>query len=147
MMLLNKNIFRANDIRGIAYQDLSKEVVTNLGKALGSITIRSGSNNFLVGRDGRNSSPDMFEWLTAGILLSGCNVLNIGVVPSPVLYFATHELDCSNGVIITGSHNPSEYNGFKIIIDGKSLLSEEIQKIKIMIEQEEFTKGSGSLVI
>ena len=145
MMLLNKNIFRANDIRGIAYQDLSKEVITNLGKALGSITIRSGSNNFLVGRDGRNSSPDMFEWLTAGILLSGCNVLNIGVVPSPVLYFATHELDCSNGVIITGSHNPSEYNGFKIIIDGKSLLSEEIQKIKIMIEQEDFTKGSGSL--
>ena len=76
---------------------------------------------------------------------SGCNVLNIGIVPSPVLYFATHELDCSNGVVITGSHNPSEYNGFKIIVDGKSLLSEEIQKIKIMIEQEEFTKGSGSL--
>ncbi len=144
-MLLNKNIFRANDIRGVAYQDLTEEVITSLGKALGSITIQSGSNNFLVGRDGRNSSPDMFEWLTTGILQSGCNVLNIGVVPSPVLYYATHELDCSNGVIITGSHNPAEYNGFKIIIDGKSLLSEEIQKIKVIIEQGEFTKGLGSL--
>ena len=144
-MLLNKNIFRANDIRGIAYQDLTEEVITGLGRALGSITIKSGSNNFLVGRDGRNSSPNMFEWLTAGILQSGCNVLNIGIVPSPVLYYATHELDCSNGVIITGSHNPSEYNGFKIIIDGKSLLSEEIQIIKGIIEKGEFTKGLGLL--
>jgi phosphomannomutase/phosphoglucomutase len=145
-MLLNKNIFRANDIRGIAYQDLTKEVVTSLGKALGSITIQSGGNNFLVGRDGRNSSPDMFEWLTTGILQSGCNVLNIGVVPSPILYYATYKLDCSNGVIITGSHNPSEYNGFKIIIDGKSLLSEEIQRLLLMIEQDKFTKGLGSLI-
>ena len=144
-MLLNKNIFRANDIRGIAYQDLTEEVITGLGRALGSITIKSGSNNFLVGRDGRNSSPNMFEWLTAGILQSGCNVLNIGIVPSPVLYYATHELDCSNGVIITGSHNPSEYNGFKIIINGKSLLSEEIQIIKGIIEKGEFTKGLGLL--
>ena len=144
-MDLNKNIFRANDIRGVAYEDLSEEVIVGLGQALGSLTIDSGKDEFLVGRDGRNSSPDMFKWLTAGILKSGCNVLNIGVVPSPVLYFATHELDCSNGVIITGSHNPSEYNGFKIIIDGKSLLSEEIQRIKIMIEQNEFMKGVGSL--
>jgi len=144
-MLLNKNIFRANDIRGVAYRDLSEEVITALGKALGSITIKSGSNNFLVGRDGRNSSPDMFKWLTEGILQSGCNVVSIGVVPSPVLYFATHELDCSNGVIITGSHNPSEYNGFKIIIDGKSLLSEEIQEIKRMIEKNNFIEGSGEL--
>ena len=144
-MLLNKNIFRANDIRGVAYQDLTEEVITGLGRALGSITIKSGSNNFLVGRDGRNSSPNMFEWLTAGILQSGCNVLNIGIVPSPVLYYATHELDCSNGVIITGSHNPSEYNGFKIIINGKSLLSEEIQIIKGIIEKGEFTKGLGLL--
>jgi phosphomannomutase/phosphoglucomutase len=144
-MLLNKNIFRANDIRGVAYEDLTEEVITGLGKALGSVTIKSGSNNFLVGRDGRNSSPDMFGWLTQGILQSGCNVLNIGIVPSPVLYYATHELDCSNGVIITGSHNPSEYNGFKIIIDGKSLLSEEIQEIKGMIAADNFTQGLGEL--
>ena len=144
-MLLNKNIFRANDIRGVAYQDLTEEVITALGRALGSMTMNSGSDNFLVGRDGRNSSPDMFEWLTRGILQSGCNALNIGVVPSPVLYYATHALDCSNGVIITGSHNPSEYNGFKIIIDGKSLLSEEIQKIKVMIEADNFTEGLGKL--
>jgi phosphomannomutase/phosphoglucomutase len=83
-MLLNKNIFRANDIRGVAYEDLTEEVITHLGKALGSLTVDSGGNEFLVGRDGRNSSPDMFEWLTAGITQTGCDVLNIGIVPSPV---------------------------------------------------------------
>jgi len=144
-MTLNKNIFRANDIRGIAYQDLNEDVVVGLGKALGSLTLKSGGNEFLVGRDGRNSSPDMFKWLTRGIMQSGCNVINIGIVPSPVLYFATHKLDCSNGVIITGSHNPSEYNGFKIIINGKSLLSNEIQLIKTKIEKELFEKGLGSI--
>ena len=144
-MTLNKNIFRANDIRGIAYEDLNEDVVVGLGKALGSLTLKSGGNEFLVGRDGRNSSPDMFKWLTRGIIQSGCNVINIGIVPSPVLYFATHKLDCSNGVIITGSHNPSEYNGFKIIINGKSLLSNEIQFIKTIIEKELFEKGLGSI--
>ena len=142
-MLLNKNIFRANDIRGVAYEDLTEEVITNLGKALGSLTVDSGGNEFLVGRDGRNSSPDMFKWLTAGITQTGCDVLNIGIVPSPVLYFATHELNCANGVIITGSHNPSEYNGFKIVINGKSLLNSEIQNIKKIIEREESAEGQG----
>ncbi len=144
-MTLNKNIFRANDIRGIAYEDLNEDVVVGLGKALGSLTLKSDGNEFLVGRDGRNSSPDMFKWLTRGIMQSGCNVINIGIVPSPVLYFATHKLDCSNGVIITGSHNPSEYNGFKIIINEKSLLSNEIQLIKTIIEKELFKKGLGSI--
>ncbi|HIE49502.1 MAG TPA: phosphomannomutase/phosphoglucomutase [Gammaproteobacteria bacterium] len=144
-MTLNKNIFRANDIRGIAYEDLNEDVVVGLGKALGSLTLKSDGNEFLVGRDGRNSSPDMFKWLTRGIMQSGCNVINIGIVPSPVLYFATHKLDCSNGVIITGSHNPSEYNGFKIIINEKSLLSNEIQLIKTIIEKELFEKGLGSI--
>ena len=142
-MLLNKNIFRANDIRGVAYEDLTEEVITHLGKALGSLTVDSGGNEFLVGRDGRNSSPDMFKWLTAGITQTGCDVLNIGIVPSPVLYFATHELNCANGVIITGSHNPSEYNGFKIVINGKSLLNSEIQNIKKIIEREESAEGQG----
>ena len=144
-MQLNKNIFRANDIRGIAYEDLNEQVIIALGRALGSSSIKKGSDSFIVGRDGRNSSPDMFKWLTKGIMLSGCNVIDIGVVPSPVLYFSTHKLDSSNGVIITGSHNPSEYNGFKIIMDGKSLLSEEIQDIKKIIENEEFLEGLGKL--
>ncbi len=144
-MQLNKNIFRANDIRGIAYEDLNEQVIIALGRALGSSSIKKRSDSFIVGRDGRNSSPDMFKWLTKGIMLSGCNVIDIGVVPSPVLYFSTHKLDSSNGVIITGSHNPSEYNGFKIIMDGKSLLSEEIQDIKKIIENEEFLEGLGKL--
>jgi len=144
-MYLNKNIFRANDIRGIAYEDLNQEVIRGLGLALGSIILKSGGEDFIVGRDGRNSSPDMHKWLTNGIRCSGCNVIDIGIVPSPVLYYATHTLSCSNGVIITGSHNPSEYNGFKIIIDGKSLLSHEIQDIKTVIKNEEFLAGSGSI--
>ena len=87
----------------------------------------------------------MHDWLTKGIMQSGCNVIDIGIAPSPVLYFATYKLNCSNGVIITGSHNPSEYNGFKIIINGKSLLSEEIQNIKKIIEKEKFIDGLGKL--
>lgn len=145
-MNLNKYIFRANDIRGVAYEDLTEEVITGLGRALGTVTVESGGTDFIVGRDGRNSSPNMFKWLSQGIIQSGCNVINIGIVPSPVLYFSTHRLDCSNGVIITGSHNPSEYNGFKIIINKNSLLSNEIQNIRKIIENDEFVSGSGKIV-
>ena len=144
-MELNKNIFRANDIRGIAYQDLNEETIICLGKVLGSLSLENEQKEFIIGRDGRNSSPEMFSWLSKGITDAGCNVIDIGIVPSPVLYFATHELNSSNGVVITGSHNPAEYNGFKIIINGKSLLSEEIQEIRVRIENHEFLEGNGSV--
>ena len=114
-MDINTNIFRAYDIRGIAYEDLSEQIVTKLGRCLGSLALTRGENSLIIGRDGRNSSPDMYDWLSKGIKSTGCNVVNIGIVPTPLLYFSTHKLSCSSGVMITGSHNPANYNGFKIV--------------------------------
>ena len=88
-MNLNKNIFRAYDIRGLAYEELSTEVVTLIGKSLGSKSLESGFSSIIVGRDGRKSSPDIYEWVSDGIKSTGCNVIDIGVVTTPMLYFAT----------------------------------------------------------
>jgi len=139
----NPSIFRAYDIRGIAYQDLSKDLVISVGKALGTSIIKRGLDGINVGRDGRLSSPDMFKWLTQGIISTGCNVVDLGIVPTPLLYFSTYKLQYNNGVVITGSHNPSEYNGFKIVIENKSLFGEEIQTIKKIIESLDYSEGEG----
>ena len=143
-MNLNENIFRAYDIRGIAYEDLSTEVVTLIGKSLGSKSLEFGISTIVLGRDGRKSSPDMYEWITDGIKSTGCNVIDIGVVSTPILYFATHTLSSPNGVMITGSHNPSNYNGFKIVENKKTISGKSIQKIKERIFKKEFSKGNGS---
>ncbi len=142
-MNFNPSIFRAYDIRGIAYQDLSKDLVISVGKALGTSIIKRGLDGINVGRDGRLSSPDMFKWLTQGIISTGCNVVDLGIVPTPLLYFSTYKLQYNNGVVITGSHNPSEYNGFKIVIENKSLFGEEIQTIKKIIESLDYSEGEG----
>ena len=129
-MKLNEHIFRANDIRGVAYEDLNQEVVINLGKALGSEAQDRGLSEFIIGRDGRLSSPDIFEWLSSGVISSGCNVIDIGIVTSPMFYHSTFSLSSSSGVVITGSHNPGEYNGFKIVFQNNSTSSEEITFLK-----------------
>ena len=144
-MELNDNIFRANDIRGIAFEDLTQEVVYALGRALGSESLNRKENDFIIGRDGRVSSPQLFEWLSEGVTSTGCNVVDIGIVPSPVFYHATFNLKSSSGVVITGSHNPSNYNGFKILFDTHSTSSEEIQSIKKRIKEKEFYTGKGSM--
>ena len=116
-MQLNHHIFRANDIRGVAFKDLTEELVLDLGKALGSEALNRGTEEFIIGRDARLSSPAIFEWLSTGVLSTGCNVINIGIVTSPMFYHSTFELNSSSGVVITGSHNPGEYNGFKIVFN------------------------------
>ncbi len=142
-MQLNQNIFRANDIRGIAYEDLTKEVVQSLGKALGSEAIDRNVQEFIVGRDARLSSPQIFDWLSSGIISTGCNVIDIGIVTSPMFYHSTYELNSSSGVVITGSHNPGNYNGFKIVFNNHSTTSEEILQLKQRILDENFRKGKG----
>ena len=142
---LNHNIFRAYDIRGIAFEDLTEEVVIKLGKALGSESIERGIKEFIIGRDGRNSSPQIFEWLSSGLLSTGCNVIDIGLVTSPMFYHATHHLNASSGTIITGSHNPKEYNGFKIIFNKVPTTSQEISNLKKRIEAENFLFGEGKI--
>ncbi len=144
-MELNDNIFRANDIRGIAFEDLTEEVIFDLGKALGTESINRKQDDFIIGRDGRVSSPQLFEWLSEGVLSTGCNVTNIGVVPSPVFYHSTFKLNSSSGVVITGSHNPADYNGFKILFNNNSTSSEEIQSIKKRVKEQDFLSGTGSI--
>ena len=144
-MDINPHIFRANDIRGIAYDDLNENVVVSLGKALGSESLSRNISQLIIGRDGRLSSPDIFEWLTSGVLSTGCDVLSIGVVTSPMFYHSTFSLTSASGVIITGSHNPSEYNGFKIVFNNNSTSSEEILKLKKRMQAKDFEVGSGIL--
>ena len=143
-MEINQHIFRANDIRGVAYEDLTKEVVTKLGKALGSEALDRGIKQFVIGRDGRLSSPDIFDWLSEGVLSTGCNVINIGIVTSPMFYHSTFTLETSSGVVITGSHNPGEYNGFKVVFNNHSTSSEEITSLKERILNSDFKIGKGS---
>ena len=143
-MNLNENIFRAYDIRGLAYEELSIEVVTHIGKSLGSKSVESGFSTIVLGRDGRKSSPNMYEWISDGIKSTGCDVIDIGVVSTPILYFATHTLSSSNGIMITGSHNPADYNGFKIVENKKTISGNSIQEIKERILKEDFLEGKGS---
>ena len=142
-MEVNQHIFRANDIRGVAYEDLTKEVVIKLGKSLGSEALERGVKDFVIGRDGRLSSPDMYEWLSGGVLSTGCNVINIGIVTSPMFYHSTFVLESASGVVVTGSHNPGEYNGFKVVFNNQSTSSEEIVSLKKRILNNDFKTGEG----
>ncbi len=137
-------IFRAYDIRGIVETQLTPSNVVLIGQAIGSAVLEAGDKSIVVGRDGRTHSPDIAEQLIEGILTTGCHVVNIGMVPSPVVYYAIAELDSTNsGVIITASHNPAEYNGFKIVINNEALADEKIQDLRIRISQQKFATGSG----
>ena len=142
-MDINTNIFRAYDIRGIAYEDLSEQIVTELGRSLGSLALTRGETSLIIGRDGRNSSPDMYDWLSEVIKSTGCNVVNIGIIPTPLLYFSTHKLSSSSGVMITGSHNPANYNGFKIVNNKQTISGKEIQEIKVKVLEQNFLVGKG----
>ena len=142
-MEVNQHIFRANDIRGVAYEDLNEEVVIKLGKSLGSEALERGVKDFVIGRDGRLSSPDIYEWLSGGVLSTGCNVINIGIVTSPMFYHSTFVLESASGVVITGSHNPGEYNGFKVVFNNQSTSSEEIVSLKKRILNNDFKTGKG----
>ena len=142
---ISKSIFRAYDIRGIASETLTPEAVRLIGLAIASEARSRGENTIIVANDGRLSSPSIKESLIDGLLHAGCNVVTIGTVPTPVLYFATHELEHSSGIMITGSHNPADYNGFKIILNGETLFGAEIQELYRRISVQDFTSGTGQL--
>jgi phosphomannomutase / phosphoglucomutase len=139
------SIFRAYDIRGVVGETLTLEGVYLIGKAIGSEAGVRGQSAIVVGRDGRNSSPKYAEALAKGIRDSGRDVIDIGMVPTPVLYFATHFLDIGNGVMLTGSHNPPNYNGLKIVLDGQALSGDAIQALRRRIANADFTSGEGML--
>ena len=143
-MNIPSSIFKAYDIRGIVETELTPEIVKLIGKAVGSESIEKGERGIVVGRDGRLSGPELSEALISGLIESGCHVVNIGMVPSPVVYFATYTKQASSGVVITGSHNPAEYNGLKIMIAGETISAERIQALLTRINENNFSSGSGT---
>ena len=143
-MDIPSSIFKAYDIRGIVEAELTPDIVKLIGKAVGTESIQNGERGIVVGRDGRLSGPELSEALISGLIESGCHVVNIGMVPSPVVYFATHTKAATSGVMITGSHNPAEYNGLKIMIAGETLSAEKIQSLYTRILENDFKTGSGT---
>ena len=137
---MNRRIFREYDVRGLHETDLTDDVVTDLGRAFGSYLRRKGAKTVALGRDFRPSSPRLAAALEKGIREVGCDVLRVGVLPTPGLYWSIAHLKTDAGVQITGSHNPSEYNGFKMNLGLASIYGEEIQKLLAMIEARDFEK-------
>lgn len=142
-------IFRAYDIRGRVGETLTPEIVMALGRAIGSEARAQEQKPqaIVVGHDARLSSPSLSEALIVGLLATGCDVVNVGRVPTPVVYFATHYLQTGNGVVITGSHNPPEYNGLKIMLGGQVLSGDQIMALRHRIEVDDLSEGAGSVQI
>jgi phosphomannomutase/phosphoglucomutase len=143
-MDVSPSIFKAYDIRGIVEQELTPETVKLIGLAIGSESIAQGERGVVVGRDGRLSGPDLIKSLKTGLKQSGCHVVDIGMVPTPLVYFATYTKAATSGVMITGSHNPPEYNGFKIMIAGETLSGDRIQALYQRIQNQDFQSGHGT---
>ena len=141
---INPQIFREYDIRGIVGTDLTPASVTSIGKAIGTYIRRGNGKNMILGRDVRSSSVEFCNILSKALNSTGCNVIDIGMVPTPVLYFALHHFNADGGVMITGSHNPPEFNGFKISQGFHSLYGEKVQELKGLIEVNDFEVGTGT---
>ncbi|HSH44909.1 MAG TPA: phosphomannomutase/phosphoglucomutase, partial [Longimicrobiales bacterium] len=147
-MALNEHIFREYDIRGIVEEDLTGDVPTGIGRAFGS-ELRDlrpeGDLTVVVGHDNRPSSPALAGGVVDGLRSAGVNVVLVNTVPTPVLYWAVGQLGADGGIQITGSHNPPEYNGFKMLADGRSFYGEAIQRLKGRIQEGRFAEGQGSM--
>jgi len=143
-MKISPLIFKAYDIRGIVEDELTPDVVKAIGLAIGSESITKGERGVAVGRDGRLTGMMLMDSLKAGLIESGCHVIDVGMVPTPLVYFSTYTKGATSGVMITGSHNPPEYNGFKIMIAGDTLSSDRIQALYDRIINQDYTSGAGS---
>ncbi|PCH61172.1 MAG: phosphoglucomutase [Gammaproteobacteria bacterium] len=138
-------IFKAYDIRGIVGKTLTPELVTDIGRALGSEAFSRGQQTVAVARDGRLSGPELLDALIKGLTESGRDVINLGLVPTPVLYFGTNYLNTTSGVMLTGSHNPPDYNGLKMVLKGETLSGDTIQALRKRIEDGDYQSGIGSV--
>ncbi|AIT09946.1 phosphoglucomutase [Candidatus Francisella endociliophora] len=142
---LPEHIFRAYDIRGVVPSDLNEEVVFNIGLAYGTKAKELNQNVVAIARDGRLSGPALLAALQKGILTAGCDVINIGAVPTPVLYFAAKKLTNGTGIMLTGSHNPGDYNGLKMTIADNTLANEEVLELKNLVKSNIFANGHGDV--
>ena len=137
-MTVDKSIFKAYDIRGVVGKSLTEEVVRDIGRVLGTMGLEKHVPSICVGRDGRLSGPSLSTALMEGIVSTGMPVKDIGMVPTPVLYFATKHLMNGSGVAVTGSHNPPEYNGLKMMLDGLTLFGDDIQNIAKRVQEQDW---------
>ena len=144
-MKINPQIYREYDIRGVVDKDLTPEIVQQLGKGFGTHMVRLGKKSLAVGRDGRLSSKAFSEALIDGLLSTGCNVVNIGVCPTPAYYFSLFHLNKDGGIMVTGSHNPPEFNGFKVSVGKSTIFGEEIQNLGRLVKEGDFVTGRGNL--
>ena len=142
---MNTNIFREYDIRGIVGEHLTDETVATLGRAIGTFFVQNGAKRIAIGYDARKSSPGFCDLLTSGFTSCGINVTLIGMVPTPVLYHTVFTKDVDGGVMITGSHNPPDHNGFKICLGKSTLFGSQIQEIKEIALSGKFSEGAGSV--
>ncbi|MBS1197105.1 MAG: phosphomannomutase [Proteobacteria bacterium] len=143
MKTLPSEIFKAYDIRGIVGKTLTPEIVRLIGQALGSLALERCQKAIAVGRDGRLSGSELANALMDGIAAAGMDAIDVGCVPTPVTYFAAHHLDCHSCVSVTGSHNPPDYNGLKMVIGGETLAGDAIQALKARIEAGNLLCGQG----
>ncbi|MBL8485586.1 MAG: phosphomannomutase/phosphoglucomutase [Rhodocyclaceae bacterium] len=143
MTPIAQEIFKAYDIRGIVGASLTSEAARQIGLALGTEALGRGVRAIAVGRDGRLSGPELSAALSAGITATGVDVIDIGRVPTPVTYFAGIELRTGSCVSVTGSHNPPEYNGMKMVLGGQTLFGEQVQDLRRRIERQAFAEGAG----
>lgn len=139
------SILREYDIRGIVGETLFTEDAEAIGCAFGTLMLANGHREVAVGLDGRATSPALEEALTKGLRSTGVNVIRIGMGPTPMLYFATYELGTGNGIMITGSHNPPDHNGFKMVLNGKPFFGEDIQKLGQRCANKDYQSGSGNV--
>ena len=137
-MKIDASIFKAYDIRGVVDHTLTEDAVRAVGRVLGSLALDRGAGRFCVGRDGRLTGERLQNALVEGIASTGMDVLDVGAVPTPVLYYATKYFDCGTGVAVTGSHNPPEYNGLKMMVAGVTLFADQIQNVRERIEREDW---------
>jgi len=142
--MLKPTIFREYDSRGVADAELLSQDVVDLGRGLGTLLQRKSGRSITLGRDCRLSSPRLRDALLEGLVDSGCEVTDIGVVPTPLLYFSAVHLEADGAVMITGSHNPSEFNGFKTVCGAGTLHGETIQEVRQIVEARNFLRGHGS---
>jgi len=143
-MQLSPEIFKAYDIRGIVGRTLTPDVVELIGRSIGSEAAARKQDTIVVGYDGRLSGPDLAAALTRGIRKSGVNVVDIGRVTTPMVYFAAYHLGAHSGIAVTGSHNPPDYNGLKMVLGDETLAGEAIQELRRRAERGEFASGAGA---
>lgn len=144
MSKLPQEIFKAYDIRGVVGETLTEGIVRDIGQALGSEARERDVETVVIGRDGRMSGPALIDALASGLMAAGCNVIDIGLAPTPVVYFAAFELDTHSAIALTGSHNPPSYNGLKMVIAGETLSGERIQGLRERIERSDLVDGQGT---